>query len=81
MAGAAGIYEQLWRPDEIGITKAKELVKPLTKGLKKLKENPRKFEDLNPENGWGSYHGLVKFVEDYLEACKANPEAIVRISR
>jgi len=33
MAMEAGIYEYLWRPDEIGITKAGRLIEPLSKGL------------------------------------------------
>ena len=69
MAGEAGIYEYLWRPDEIKITKAKELIEPLRKGLHNLKSQPEKYKKFNPKNGWGSYDGLVKFVENYLNAC------------
>lgn len=35
----------------------------------------------NPKNGWGSYGGLVKFVEDYLAACIENPTAKVSVWR
>ena len=34
MAEAAGIYKHLWCPEEIGITKAKQLIQPLKKDLK-----------------------------------------------
>lgn len=81
MADAAGIYEHLWRPDEIEITKAKELIEPLREGLHKLKLEPEKYKAFNPENGWGSYEGLVKFVEDYLNACYQYPEATVTADR
>lgn len=81
MADAAGIYRHLWRPDELGITKAGELVKPLRAGLDRLKACPAKFEMFNPSNRWGSYAGLVKFVEQYLEACEAHPDALVSVSR
>lgn len=37
MAGHAGIYGYLWRPDELGITKASQLITPLTTGLELLK--------------------------------------------
>ena len=81
MAGEAGIYECLWRPEEIGITNAKQLIEPLRKGLALLKSDPARFSQSNPENGWGSYSGLVDFVEDYLAACEAHPGAAVSVSR
>lgn len=81
MAEAAGIYKELWRPDEIGITKARELIEPLREGLAKMLEEPAKYEALNPSNGWGNYEGFLKWVRGYLEACEENPEADVRVSR
>lgn len=81
MADAAGIYQHLWRPDEIGVSKASQLVAPLENGLSVLKGDREKFESLNPSNGWGTYDGLVRFVEDYLNACKQYPQANVSVSR
>lgn len=81
MADAAGIYKHLWRPEEIGITKADHLILPLQRGLSELKATPEKFKKLNPENGWGSYDGLVSFVELYLRACIEHPNADVIVSR
>lgn len=81
MAGEAGIYKHLWRPEEIGITKAHQLIEPLRAGLELLRSDRERFEKFNPENGWGSYDGLVRFVEKYLAACEENPDADVRASR
>ena len=81
MAREAGIYEHLWRPEEIGITKANQLIVPLSAGLIILRSDPERFQKLNPENGWGNYVGLVKFVENYLDACKKYPDAEVYASR
>lgn len=81
MADAAGIYQALWRPEEIGITKASQLIEPLTKGLELLKSDPAKFEAFNSPNGWGLYENFMPFVEKYLEACKENPDADVSVSR
>ena len=81
MSKEAGVYKHLWRPDELGITKAKELIDPLREGLHKLKLEPDKYRKFNPENGWGSYEGLVRFVENYLNACYEYPEAEVEVSR
>lgn len=81
MAEEAGIYKHLWRPDEIGIEKAKMLTEPLEKGLKRLKSKPDYYKQWNPENGWGTYESLILFVEDYLKACIENPDAKIEISR
>lgn len=81
MADEAGIYEYLWRPDEVGITKASQLIDPLSIGLSTLKSYPERFKKYNPENGWGNYEGLVGFVESYLEACKQFPDADVNAWR
>lgn len=81
MAEASGCYMELWRPDEIGITKAIELVQPLERGLSALISEPDKYEAMNPSNGWGSYAGLLAFVASYLSACKRYPDAAVKVSR
>lgn len=81
MAGEAGIYEALWRPEEIGKTKAGEIVELLEKGLADLKARPEHFEKFNSPNGWGMYEDFVVFVEKYLEACKEYPYAIIKVSR
>src|SRR3990167_10444208 len=73
MAKAAGIYEHLWKPEEIGITKANQLIEPLKIALKKMKENPEEFEKYNPDNGWGSYKDFVPWIVEYLNACIENP--------
>jgi hypothetical protein len=81
MAGEAGIYKHLWRPDEIGVTKASQLIEPLRAGLAQLVERPSHFEQFDSPNGWGRYVHFVPFVARYLEACIANPDASVRVSR
>lgn len=81
MAHEANIYEHLWKPEEIGIEHADQLIEPLTEGLKLLKSDPDRFKQFNPSNGWGNYEGFVDFVADYLEACKQYPEAKVSVSR
>lgn len=81
MAEEAGIYKYLWRPDEIGITKAYALINPLTVGLALLENDPARFKKFNPENGWGTYEGLVEFVRSYLKACEENPDADIYVSR
>jgi hypothetical protein len=71
----------LWRPEEIGIIYADQLIEPLRVGLALLKHDPKSFEKFNSPNGWGMYENFVRFVEEYLEACKANPHSKVSVSR
>ena len=81
MAKAAGIYEVLWRPEELGMGTARELIRPLRAGLAALRADPAHFRLLEPSNGWGSYESLVEFVTDYLAACEIHPNATLEVSR
>lgn len=81
MAGEAGLYEYLWRPDTMGITRASQLVAPLRKGLREMESDPARYKLFNPPNGWGDYEGLVSFVRAYLDACERYPDAMVEVSR
>lgn len=81
MAGEAGIYEAMWRPEEIKATQAKQIIEPLESGVNLLRSDPERLKQFNPSNGWGDYNGLLRFAEQYLEACKSYPEATIRVSR
>jgi hypothetical protein len=81
MASAAELYYPLWRPEEINITKASQLIVLLTKGLQSLLDKPDYYKTFNPENGWGNYEGLVEFVKSYLKACIDYPDAVVSVDR
>jgi hypothetical protein len=77
MAAAAGIYQHIWHPEELGITKAQQLIKPLKTALKLLKSDPDGFKRYDNEKAWGQYNDFVSFVQDYLTACKAKPRASI----
>lgn len=81
MTQAAGIYEHIWRPEELGITKAGELITPLKEGYSKLKANPKKFKKYDASNEWGTYNDFLPWVEKYLAACINNPEARIKSYR
>lgn len=81
MADEAGIYEALWRPEEINIEKASELIPLLESALFDLKSRPEYYSKFNASNGWGLYENFVPFVENYLEACKKYPDALISVSR
>ena len=75
------LYQVLWRPDEHGRKFARDIVKMLDEGWNILMSNPELFKKFNPENGWGSYEGLERFVYQYLKACWMHPEAEIGVSR
>jgi hypothetical protein len=81
MAGEAGIYESLWRPEEINATVATDIIPLLENGLADLKARPEYFKKFDSPNGWGMYINFVPFVEEVLDACKQYPLAKIHVSR
>jgi hypothetical protein len=81
MALEAGIYECLWRPDEHGITHARQIIEPLAAGVALLATQKARFEEFNAPNGWGLWQHFLLFCADYLQACRGNPDALVKVSR
>jgi hypothetical protein len=76
------LYDILWRPDEQkDLNCAKDIAELLDEGWNILLSDPEKFKKLEPDNGWGSYEGLEKFVYNYRNACWDNPDAELSICR
>lgn len=74
-------HEAEWKFEDENKTTAKDIIPFLEKGLTDLKARPEYFKTFNPSNGWGTYEGLVRFVENYLNACIEYPDADVEVSR
>ena len=74
---AGGVYEI----EREAQTYARDLIQPLRDGLALLQSAPERFEEFNPENGWGDYLGLCEFIAGYLAACTSHPNTIVRVWR
>ena len=81
LSNGKNLYQVLWRPDEHGWEFARDISEMLNEGWNILLSDPERFRKFNPENGWGSYDGLVNFVYKYRNACWDNPDAELRISR
>jgi len=81
MAMELGAYEHLWRPEEVNVENAKQLIPHVKEYLAELVSNPKKYKEFSPENGWGTYDGLVNFMRKYLDACIEYPNAIVKADR
>lgn len=81
MAEAANIYMAVWRPNEVGIIFARELIEPLGKGIEMLRANPEYYKTFNPPNGWGTYDRFVPWLIRYLGACREYPDALIKVFR
>ena len=81
MAQTADVYEALWRPEEINVTTAQQLIEPLARGIAFLAINRSLCEQDNPSNGWGDWESLYDFCCSYLKACSKYPLSTVRVSR
>ena len=81
MAEEAGIYECLWRPEEVSIEKAADLIEPLCSGIALMESDPDRFRKLEAKNGWGTYDQFLPWLRNYLAACRENPDAEICVSR
>lgn len=64
-----GIYKALWRPEEIGITKASQLIPILQKAI----------EEIGKQDGF--YYSFENFVTKIFIACIKNPNARIEAQR
>jgi len=81
MAGKAEIYQHLWRPEELNIKMAKDLIEPIQRGLADMKARPDFYKKFDSPNGWGTYDDFIPWIENYLSALESYPEALVKAYR
>lgn len=81
MAEAAGIYYACWQPDKIGAAKANDILPILEKGYKDMEERPEYYRQFDAENGWGTYKDFMPWIKEYMEACRAYPDATIEVDR
>lgn len=75
------LYDVLWHPKEHNYTKASEIAPLLAEGLLILRSERDRLISFNPPNGWGNYENLVEFTQSYLNACLAEPNSEIHVSR
>jgi len=71
--GGDGLYELYGKS-------AKDCLPLLKNSINKMKNDPKHYEDMNPENGWGDYNGALKVLERLYYACVENQDSKVIIS-
>lgn len=77
----AGVYECLWRPDEIGVKYARDNISNLRFALGIFYSKYDELKKLNPSNGWGDIDGLIEVTQGFLRACMEHPNAIIECDR
>lgn len=73
----AGVYDALYRSHGM---RAGDVVATLRIGLAHMVGRSMEYKALNPANGWGSYEGALKFLRATIDACAANPDAVIEVS-
>lgn len=68
--------------EELGLRKfngmnCNDAIPILEKAISDMENNKKEYEKFNPENGWGSYEGLLRRFREILEICKNNPDGII----
>ena len=43
--------------------------------------DPKGYEELNPENGWGSYEGALRWLKEWRDNVALHPDAKIGVSR
>lgn len=70
--GDSTLYMACWRPEEIGIKTAGELLPLIIEGLHYMIDHRKELEKYNSPNGWGTYNGFMKFLLNYKQALEDN---------
>jgi hypothetical protein len=78
MVDNASLYRAIWRPEELQITKAAQLIPILEQGLKHIEEHQDELCKLGTAN---DHTEVWSFVRAYLKACREHPDADIRVSR
>lgn len=81
MAKMLGIYQHLWRPKELNITYARQLIFPLEAAVENLTFDKARYREYEEPNKWGTVEHFINFLEDLLEACKQHPNATISVWR
>jgi hypothetical protein len=85
MSRAAGAYEAVWTPDDPSDGGApynpRQVIDEIVPAINHLLYERHHYEQFNPENGWGDYDTLVRFLVDYALALSKFPNAEIKVSR
>lgn len=76
-AGFPGWQETVGRLAEVQPVTAKRVLPVFDAVLAELRADPDRYRAMNPENGWGSYDQAVRTLDDFVEAIRPHPDALI----
>ena len=59
--------------------RVKKAIPILERAIQRMKDDPKQYKKMNPENGWGDYEGALEYLMDILDGCKKHPKTIIKI--
>jgi hypothetical protein len=60
---------------------AKDALPAIEHAIFRMEETPSRFEGMNPQNGWGSYKGVLMFMKQFRQCCIENPDLIIEVDK
>ena len=58
----------------------KEALPIINNAIQDMLNNADEYRKLNPKNGWGSYEGLLKTLQEMRNCCESNPDGTINVS-
>ena len=58
---------------------AGDCIELLSKCVKNMEADPGLYIAMNPENGWGDYHGALKYIKRFRDVCVEHPKCTVSV--
>lgn len=59
---------------------AGDVIDDLAHAVARMESCPATFQAMNPPNGWGDDEGALDYLRRLRDACRAYPNAVIRIS-
>lgn len=80
--GDTTLYYVCWRPEEIGVETAGEILPLLVKGIQYMVEHRKELLKYEFSKSRGAYNDFMKFLLNYKQACEDNdPECKIYTDR
>jgi hypothetical protein len=74
----AGCYDALYNSEGL---KAEDIIVFLFRAITDMELKPDEYKKLNPKNGWGDYESALDYLKEVYQACNANLDAIIGVSK
>jgi hypothetical protein len=58
---------------------AKEAAPELAAAVSHMASHPEEYEPMNPGNGWGDHNGALRYLVNFLLACRYHPDFKVQM--